>query len=135
MDEWYTANLVNGLGNVVARIMKLAETHLPEAIGKPEVAEFSKEYIDALSAYNFMAAMDYVWNRIQKLDEKLTAEAPFKVVKDDLEKGRAIISECVAELYTIARLLYPFLPNANEVIKAAVLANKKPENLFPRLVN
>jgi hypothetical protein len=45
------------------------------------------------------------------------------------------VAECVAELYTIARLLYPFLPNANEVIKAAVLANKKPENLFPRLVN
>ena len=27
MDEWYTANLVNGLGNLVARVMKLAETH------------------------------------------------------------------------------------------------------------
>ncbi len=133
MDEWYTANLVNGLGNVVARVMKLAETHLPEAVAKPEAGAFPKEYTDALEAYDFMSATDYVWSRIQKLDEKLTEEAPFKVVKVDLEKGKAIITECVTELYQIARLLNPFLPNANEIIKAAVLANKKPENLFPRL--
>lgn len=28
LDEWYTANSVNGLGNLVARVMKMAETHL-----------------------------------------------------------------------------------------------------------
>ena len=31
MDEYYTANLVNGLGNLTARIMKLAETHFNRA--------------------------------------------------------------------------------------------------------
>ncbi|MEK7135810.1 MAG: methionine--tRNA ligase, partial [Patescibacteria group bacterium] len=29
LDEWYTAHLTNGLGNLVARVMKLAETYNP----------------------------------------------------------------------------------------------------------
>ena len=48
MDEWYTANLVNGLGNLTARIMKMAETHLDGPIDHPAVAGFDTVYTDAL---------------------------------------------------------------------------------------
>jgi methionyl-tRNA synthetase len=44
LDEWYTANLVNGLGNLVARVMKMAETHLEEPITKPEKEVFPADY-------------------------------------------------------------------------------------------
>ena len=77
--------------------------------------------------------MDLVWKKIQEADERITQEEPFKVIKEDVEKGRKIISELVAELYWIARMLHPFMPETNEMIKAAVKENKKPENLFPRL--
>lgn len=134
-DEWYTADLVNGLGNVVARVMKLAETYLPQAIERPEPSEFPfpKEYTDALSAYEMQKTADYIWSRIQTLDQQITETEPFKVVKVDLEKGKELIAAQVSELYLIARLLNPFMPHTNKVIKEAILANKKPENLFPRL--
>lgn len=133
MDEWYTAGLVNGLGNLTARIMKMAETHLDSPIGRPEVVGFATEYTEALDRYDFMAATDYVWAQVQKLDEKITATEPFKLVKEDKEAAVVIIKELVHDLYIIGRMLYPIMPEANVVIKEAVLANKKPVNLFTRL--
>lgn len=133
LDEWYTADLVNGLGNLVARVMKLAETHLVSPIVIPEPAPFPAEYTEALDTYNFNAAVDYVWKRIADADLRLTKEEPFRLVKTDLEAAKKIIAELCAELYWIGRFLYPLMPEANVRIKQAVAENKKPENLFPRL--
>ena len=133
IQEIYTANLVNGLGNLVARVMKLAETHLAEPVARPEPQDFPKRYAEALDAFRFDHALDMIFARIQAADERITSEEPFKVVKVDEEKGKAIIAELALELYAIARLLNPFMPATSETIKAAVLANKKPENLFPRI--
>ena len=133
LDEWYTADLVNGLGNLVARVMKMAETHLDAPINRPEPAVFAFEYTDAFSSFTVQSAIEYIWLRIGVLDERITAEEPFKLVKTDLESAKVIIKELVTEVYTIARLLNPILPAANEIIKTAVLENKKPENLFGRL--
>ncbi|PIR83094.1 methionine--tRNA ligase [Candidatus Kaiserbacteria bacterium CG10_big_fil_rev_8_21_14_0_10_56_12] len=133
IHDHYTAHLTNGLGNLVARVMKLAETHLSEPIERPADSPFPQEYWDLLHAFEFNRVADYIWGRIQDLDERITREEPFKVVKTDLEKGRALIREMVTELYQIGRLLNPFMPATNELIKQTILENKKPENLFSRL--
>ena len=133
MDEWYTANLVNGLGNLTARIMKMAETHLEDPIDKPQVNQFDQGYLDALERSDFMTACDIVWKKVGDLDEKIAETEPFKLVKKDKEAAVVIIKELVAELYIIGRMLFPLMPETNVIIKEAVLANKKPENLFKRL--
>lgn len=133
LDEWYTANLVNGLGNLVARVMKLAEDNLDAPIERPEPAPFPTEFTEALDRFEFQKAMDYIWGRIQAADERITSEEPYKLVKTNQEEGKRIIAELALEVYWIGRLLNPFLPHANELIKKTVLLNKKPENLFPRL--
>ena len=133
INEHYTAHLTNGLGNLVARVMKLAETYLPQPIARPEPEPFPQEYQDALNAFEFNRAMDLIWARIATLDERITSEKPFAVVKEDAQKGRDMIAALASELYTIGRLLNPFMPQTSESIKKAVLENKKPENLFPRL--
>ena len=133
MDEWYTANLVNGLGNLTARIMKMAETHLDGPIERPAVDSFDSEYIDALERYDFMSACDHVWKKVQDLDEKITETEPFKLVKEDKPAAQKIIAELAHDLYLIGRMLYPIMPESNVIIKEAVLQNKKPENLFNRL--
>ncbi len=133
LDEWYTANLVNGLGNLVARVMKLAEQYLDAPISIPEPASFPEEITEALSRYEFSYALDHVFERIQKADARITSEEPFKLVKTDAEAGKRIISELVAEVYWIGRFLHAFLPVTSDAIKDAVKENKKPENLFPRL--
>lgn len=131
--ELYNANLANGLGNVAARIMKLAEDYLPEAVSCPKPNQFAKELKKALDIFEFNKAMDIVWQKIGVLDARITAEEPFKVVKLEPEKGVALIKALVESLYEISYDLQPFMPETSEKIKVAVLANKKPENLFPRL--
>ena len=132
-DEAFNANLANGLGNLVARVMKLAEDNLDAPITIPEPAPFAKEFLDALDRFEFNKAMDYIWGRIQAVDQRINAEEPFKLIKTDKEAGKKLIAELATELYWIGRYLFPFMPKTNELIKAAVAANKKPDNLFKRL--
>lgn len=135
MDEWYTANLVNGLGNLVARVMKMAETHLDGPIEKPAATAFDEAYLQAIDSFNFLSACDLVWKKVGELDEKITVTEPFKLVKVDKPAAQALIVEMVRDVYLIGRLLFPIMPEANVIIKEAVLANKKPDNLFKRLDN
>jgi methionyl-tRNA synthetase len=130
--EWYTANLTNGLGNLVARVMKLAEEHIQKPI-VPDVAEYLKEYSNAFADFQFNKVADLVWEHIQILDNKIASEKPYNVVKEDPEEGKKIITDCVQELFRIGKMLAPLMPKTSQKILEAVAANKKPDNLFPRL--
>ncbi len=132
LDEWYTADLVNGLGNLVARVMKLAETHLDASV--PDSSPLSPTGVhSSLARFAFNEALDSVWNHIQAVDERITREEPFKLVKSDAGAGKKVITSLVADVKHIAQMLAPFMPDASEKILAAVANNTKPENLFPRL--
>ena len=129
--EAYNAHLANGLGNLVARIMKLAETHLEEPIkiSKPAPPRYAK----ALEAYEFNLAMDMIWAEIADLDKQIALDQPFVMVREDSEQGKALISELVEKLYWIGEMLQPFMPATSELIKEVIKSNKMPRSLFPRL--
>ena len=127
----YNADLANGLGNLASRIMQLAETSLPEPVNVKAVP-LPQEFTSALDSYDFNAAFDYVWGRIQSLDRRISETEPFKVVKVDAEKGKKLIGELVTELAAIDQMLEPLIPSTSGAIITAILANKKPDNLFPR---
>lgn len=129
--EIYNANLANGLGNVVARVMQLARTNLSEPV-KVEFVPYPKEFTEAMEAFEINRAMDYVFTRIQALDQTITQTEPFKVVKTDPERGRELITNLVKELAAVDLLLEPFMPQTSQKIIDAIVANKKPENLFAR---
>ena len=130
-EETYNANLANGLGNLVARVLKLAEDHLDGPVDVKD-EDFPKEYTDALDKFEFNVAADYIWKRIGDADQKITDTEPFKLIKTDSEKAKEIIHDLTVEIYNIAHLLEPFLPETSEKIKIAVKENKKPESLFER---
>jgi methionyl-tRNA synthetase len=130
MDEYYTANLVNGLGNLTARIMKMAETHLDTPI---DLGVLQPITMLSLDKYEFQSAMDTIWKSVQSRDETIAETEPFKLVKTDKDAAIKIITGLVKDLYGIGRYLEPFMPKTSKIIKEAVLANKKPENLFNRL--
>lgn len=133
LDEWYTANLVNGLGNLVARVMKMAEDNLESPIEQPSGLQGHEEVSNEINNFAFQNAGDLIFSLIASLDERITDEEPFKLVKTNLDKGKMVIRGCVAELWNIANLLEPFMPETSGIILEAVKTNKKPENLFKRL--
>ena len=127
----YNADLANGLGNLAARIRQLAQTHLSEPV-KVQWKPFPKEFADAMEKFEINKAAEYVWSRIQALDQRITAEAPFKVIKTDPARGTELITDLVHELAAIDLMLEPILPQTSKKIIDAIMANKKPENLFLR---
>lgn len=129
MDEYYTANLVNGLGNLTARIMKMCEQHLEPATFEPMDAST----IDAPYLLDFQPAMDHIWTQIQELDEIIAATEPFKLIKTDELAAKNILVNLRERLIHIGRLLLPAMPETSVIIREAVKANQKPENLFSRL--
>ncbi len=132
MDEWYTANLVNGLGNLTARIMKMAESYLDEPVEVKEKA-LSNEFEKKLAEFRFNEVMDFVWGKIGELDQKITDTEPFKLIKTEPEKARKIVRELAEALFEVAEHLEPLLPESAKIIKEAIKENRKPKNLFSRL--
>lgn len=136
--EHYTAHLTNGLGNLVARVMKLAQVHLPQPITIPEEdTKLSGEFIQYLETFRFNEAMDYVFSIVAEADGFMATHKPYKTIKSEKEleraKGRADIELLVRELARIAANLAPVMPHTAAIIASAIRENKKPDNLFPRL--
>ncbi|MDP3957853.1 MAG: methionine--tRNA ligase [bacterium] len=132
--EAYNANLANGLGNLTARITKLAEEYLPGPIKEPNVSgTFPGEYAKYFDDFEINRYIDCIWEEIQILDKQINETEPFKVIKSNSEKGESLIRAQAESLYLIAHYLIPILPETSGLIKKAILSNKKPETLFPRI--
>ena len=138
LDEWYLANLVNGLGNLVARVLKLAEDNLPAPVTlATEDTDIDPAFVEKLELFRFNEAVDYAFAIIAECDAFMTAKEPYRKVKSPdagiQEEGREDIAYLARKLALIAVHLAPVMPATTDVILAAVRENKKPENLFPRL--
>ena len=135
LDEWYTANLVNGLGNLVARVMKLAQDNLQSPVSFNR--EIDRNLFEDLNNFKFNESLDKIFKLIALSDGVMTTIAPFKKVKSDnsteREVGIQTINTLVKNMCTVANHLAPFMPATSEAILSAVRSNTKPENLFPRL--
>ena len=127
----YNANLANGLGNLVSRIMKMAQDNLDSPVSVQNHND--KMYFEFLNNFEINKACDYIWLHIGLLDQKIQEEQPFKVVKTNKEVGQRIISDLVSKLYLIASMLEPILPETSTKIKTLIKSNKAPqEPLFIR---
>ncbi len=128
----YQGALVGGLGNLVARITKLGETHLSQPVKAPPEIALPAAYCTYLDAGEITKASDFIWEKIQSLDRYISHEKPYSVIKSDPEGGRVMIEKSLLELYEIAYLLQPLLPGTSSLIFEAIQLNRKPESLFPR---
>jgi methionyl-tRNA synthetase len=124
--EAYNANLANGLGNLVSRVMKMAETNLTEPVTLQENI-LPQDFLDLLEKFEIQKATDLVWKNIAEADKLIQETQPFKLVKTDKEKGVGIIQDLVVRLYSIAMMLESLLPETAEKIKVLVKTNKSPE--------
>jgi methionyl-tRNA synthetase len=130
--EAYNSGLANGLGNLASRILTLSEKYL-EKCPKIPAKPMPQEFLDHLENFDIQKAANYVWQKIQGIDKKIQETEPFKVIKYDDKKGREMIIELVLELYTIARMLGPLMPETSDNLERLIEENEKPEHsLFLR---
>ena len=138
IHEHYTAHLTNGLGNLVARVMTLAEAHLPHPIALADTDRGTEQtFLERIEQFRFNEAMDFVFAKVSAADVFMTEHMPYKKIKSDdvaeQESARADIAYLVRQLASIAAHLASAMPHTAAIIAEAVRTNKKPENLFLRL--
>jgi len=131
--ESYNANLANGLGNLVSRVLKMSESYLDAPVECPEhQMEDEQKHCEIIDRYNFNEALNKIWSEISEIDSYIQKEEPFKKIKVDEVGAKEDVQHMVHGLWHIAFLLEPLMPETAEKIKTAIKENKKPETLFER---
>ncbi len=132
--EAYTANLVNGLGNLVSRVLTMTEKNLLQPVDISQIIIPNEWYL-AIIDFRVDLACDVIWRRISDLDRTINEDEAFKVAKTDLSKAQKFLTKYVKELALISKMLEPILPSTSETIKKYILLNKKPISIFQRKEN
>lgn len=140
IKDAYTAHLVNGIGNLTNRIVKMAssydvEVSLPSQEEVWEDKEFvSQEFHGHLNSFVPQKALQYLFKEIRELDSFITKEEPFKKIKVDEDGAKEDVARLMINLWYIGVLLEPFMPETAEKIRQAVINKQVPETpIFPRL--
>ncbi|HVZ67012.1 MAG TPA: methionine--tRNA ligase [Patescibacteria group bacterium] len=129
LKEIYNSNLANGLGNLVARVAKLAEK-VNLKIEKKE-SGFSPEIKEKLEDYKFNEALGLIWEKIGEADKKINQDEPWKLEGKELEDK---LQGYASYIIYAANNLAPFMPETSEKILSQFTGEvKSGESLFPRL--
>lgn len=129
MKEIYNADLVNGIGNLLSRVMKMAVTY-----GVESKKVLSPRSIDEeMSGYEMKKVLDNIWAQIAITDSFIQKEEPFKKIKTNPDEAKKDIVNLMNELQVFAINLRPFMPETSAKILECIEENKMPETpLFPR---
>ncbi|MDO8655426.1 MAG: methionine--tRNA ligase [bacterium] len=133
-QERYNADLAAGLGNLAARVLKMAQnagvphaekttnTDIQELIGKTR-----KDVEEALTEFRFNAALESIWGVIHSCDRLIEQKRPWE---ESAGQKETIVALLFA-LSFLGEILGPFLPETSEKL-AQQLKTGLGESLFPR---
>jgi methionyl-tRNA synthetase len=159
--ERYNAFLANGLGNVVARVLTLAEKYHEsiKAFQSENIKTMADQawsgYQAAMANLEFDQAIGRVWELLSWCDSYIEENKPWELAKSEPLKLGEILYNLVEIIRHLAWMIYPFMPETGEKILKALgvwhleekvdfakikewgrihdfSAIKKPEVLFPR---
>ncbi len=132
MVEKYNADLANGLGNLVSRVVKLSEnidfSNIERKIYDP--IQWNKMFIESLW---FDKALERIWSHlVQKSNKYIEETKPWELAKSSKKEFEKVMEKLVEDLYFIAQLLESFMPETSIKIKQQLETGKK-EILFERI--
>lgn len=134
LEEKYTADMSNGLGNLVARVSNLIEKNeIVLELNAGTDKELISQFGDAMRNLKLDEALKILWRKIAESDEWLSEKKPWKM-EDKVEIKNSL--EPVAQtILNLADLLKSFMPETAEKIVTQFSEKhiKKGESLFPRL--
>jgi methionyl-tRNA synthetase len=131
LKEVFNSDLANGLGNLIARVAKLAQNNEVTIKSQSEQILFP-EVTSALNEFKFHVALESIWKEITKLDIELNDSKPWKLSKVD---ATPVLTNIIHQIQRIAYNLKPFMPEVAEKIERQFAGPEitTSESLFPRL--
>ena len=133
-DAVYEADLANGLGNLVSRLLTLAARSGLEVVADP-VGEWKHDAAFALHRPHD-EVLAGIWSHIDQLNRELEQEKPWLALREGaVPQLREQIAAWLGLLAGIAHQLEPFLPAASARILAHLAARplRPVAPLFPRV--
>lgn len=131
----YNADLAGGLGNLVARVLAMAEKaefKTPDEFYNKDFKELlskqNQEVSELLDDFKFSQAVERIWEVIQFCDKYIEEKRPW----EEAETKKEVVEDLLLAVSNIAELLQPFLPKTSEKI-IQQLQQGKGESLFPRI--
>jgi len=85
-----------------------------------------------MEEFKFHEALEVAWKLISWCDEYVEKNKPWKLIKEDKNKAKEILSDLFYCISEISELIEPFLPETSDKIKKQ-LKSGKPEILFKRI--
>ncbi len=129
----YNSDLATGIGNLVLRVIGLAnklkfsnsKPKIKDQKLKSEIAKTKRAWKKSLEEFRFNESLAIVWSLISFCDKFLQEKKPWET------KEKKVVSDLITALAEIAKLIEPFLPETSEKILKQI-KNKKPIVLFPK---
>lgn len=123
-EEVYNADLANGLGNTVARVLTMAGKYFDNKIAVVktekvwmEIMDVSRECVDyAMKDYNTSQALAGIWHILHKIDEEIDRTKPWEMAKTNINAVGTHLFNWLEALRNAGHLLKPFLPETAEKI-------------------
>jgi methionyl-tRNA synthetase len=129
MTEKYNADLANGVGNLVSRVIKLSAGIEASIEASTEASEELGKLLDKMQLDK---ALEYIWNIIKEDNKFIEDNKPWELQKNNPEKFEKVMQKLLKDLNIISELLIPFLPETAKKIKKA-LNTKETKPLFKRI--
>jgi len=133
-EEHYNSDLASGLGNLLSRIIPLAQKtkaspELSNENAREAIGEVEKSFQKAIEGFNFREALNLVWSLIAFCDQYIEQEELWK----ETEKKTKVVNNILFVLQKISTLLSPFLPQSAIKIQQCLKEGKVGKPLFPKI--
>jgi methionyl-tRNA synthetase len=126
--ERYNSDLANNLGNLVNRIYTLVSRNgitdftfdKHSEVYREKTDETWKKYVRDMDKYNLHEAIFHVWKLIDFANKMMEEEKPWALLKEDAEKGRAVLCNLLEVLRHVSIMISPFIPEASAKIRRQI---------------
>jgi methionyl-tRNA synthetase len=129
--EKYNADLANGLGNLVSRVIRLSEN------SKFKISNLKLNPSDSI--FKFLSNMDLdqalasIWKIISDDNKFIGDNKPWELVKTNEVKFSEVMEKLLTDIALISKLILPFMPEISEKIKRVLEKKRLEEVLFARI--
>lgn len=131
MTEKYNADLANGLGNLISRVIKLSQQNDEFRISNFESNQ-NGELEKLIAEYRIADGLEYIWTKVREANKYVDVTKPWTLAKTDEAKFKEVMTNLLDQVATIAVLLKSFLPSTAEKVETA-LKTGQVEPLFQRI--
>ena len=132
LEQKISSDLANDLGNLLNRMVTLAQKNEVKTVEPPEIwsesaLELRTESLNTLadfqsymSDYQFHMALARLWKFINKVNAFFHSQEPWKLAKKDKNAFLQVISATAHSLRFVAVLLWPIMPNKMELLLSSL---------------